>query len=1139
MMKKTMISLRRGLFGALLGAALMLPAAASAEVLFTETFNYPAGNLYPQGGWLQTANQVNPIQVTDVKMSREGFLAGNAIKLKATDLQDQDVMHPIVERNAADASVTPITSGDIYAAMLINVQALPPSNSYFFNFISTTSAGVMNDNKAFATTNGYTIISPSATEGKFNLAIHKSSNNATTKTEDLDLNTTYLLVLHWGIVDGTTNDVFEAWIDPTATKTAPTLSAPVNAADPSRGIAGIGISQFSNKAPEMLVGPIKVATTWEELFDGEGGGETPVDPVDPPAGKGEISATMSALPEGFGLYQYQSYPLTVNVKASGLTENITVGGLGSAITASTTSIPATEAMSEQGFDLTLTLNPTTSEQRLSETVTLTSGEAQFALPISTLVYEAQTLMNFRFAANAADYTTYYISGNARVTYVDAANNKMYLQDQVGGIAVGCDYLESIPFKAGDKVSKFYIMSEEASFGVMPFQLLGGFTPEGYAPLGTLVAENDFQTPIEISLADLQDDPDSYINRLVKVSDLTFASAGEAFTTTGTEVTSGTAKGRVRPFAGTDAIGTTIPEQAAVTGISTSVSAPVISVRSAADIEAPTAPAGIEFENTLLVEPTEYYPLGQATPFATLKVKVTNMTKPTSLWFGGKQRDSFSTDVEEIPAGTGEYTVNITFTPTVIGRNEAMLNFDAVPTELSTSLSVTALAYDPDNMPEFSVDSSAIEPFAANVGQTQEQTLTINAQNLLDYGTVRVLGQAAGAFRISSTSFLKSGATQLKVTFAPTAEGTFTEVIEFSTPKAQTLTVTVSGTTTGAAPEEPKQGDELSFDTSAPLAQYATSFNNSGENNKPLSLDGWKNVALDGTRAFWSYTADGNTMAKVTAYDSMADANAEAPAEMLLLSPALDYTASPTRLLQFSIMGEFLTDDMTDQFSVLYIDPTLPENERYQVIGGVSVPASADAAGEWRSFVLDLDGLDLADTFFIGFHYLSTRGRNTSAVYYVDDFAWGSTSTPFIRVDKTVAQTTASVGESVEIDEFTVSGLSLTEEIALSLEGAHKEHFGLSTASLPAEGGKFTATYEPKEEGEHAVYVVLRSAGAPETYITVGGTASPQNGIGSIEAADANGSTTGYYDLQGRRVYKPAKGGIYIRRSADSAAKVRI
>lgn len=1144
MIKNLLHPLRRNIAGAAMAAALALPATASADVLFTETFDYSAGNLYPQGEWLQSAHKLNPIQVTETKLSFDNFLSGKSIQLNPDQAQDQDVIHACVPRTITDAeankgTVTGIAEGDIYVGFLINVQNVEAQN-YFFSMVSTNYSSALNDGAAPIGNLNTVQLLPSDTPGKFILGIDKASGTFSAPaavTGDLDLNTTYFVVLHLGIVEGSANDVFEAWINPASTGGDPDLQAPTSKGDLSKGFVGVAISQAtgSKKCPEMLVGPIRVTTTWDEIF---GAGSEGPDEPNPPSGEAAITVTAPSFSEGFALYQFQEYPAAVTVKASGLTEDITVGGLGGDVTSDVTVIPAAAAMSDGGYKLPVTICDKEGDGVFA-TLTFTSGETSASTYITVETSPVQTLSSFRAADKVEDWGLYYYAGNARVTYVDKVNNKMYLQDIVGGISVGWEYTyeENAPFKAGDKVKGIYLLALEKSLGIPTFEIMLYNSPDGSFGCGTLVAENDFQTPVEATLADIADAPDMYINRLVTVSDITFTDAGATLTTQGTAVTSGEAAGRVRPFAQTDAVGTVIPESATVTGISTSLSGAIITVRSAADIVVPQEEASIEITRELLVDASEYYPVGVATPFAKLTVKATNMPKATSVWIGGKNRSAFTADVDEIPAGTGEYTINITFKPTGTGRNEAMINFDASPTELSKTLSFSCLAFDPDNLPEFTVDSSTLTPFTAAPGASQEQTVTIHASRLLDYGAVRVLGQGNGAFQIGSTTFLKDGDTQLKVTFAPRTAGNYTEVIEFSTPKAETVTITVTGSTEGERPGEDKQGDELVFDTSNPLVTYSTGFSGCGANNKPLSLEGWKNVAVEGTRAFWAYNeADGNTVAKVTAYDSTVGDVEGSPVKMLLLSPALDYASEGSRLLQFRVKGDFLSDDMDDEFNVLYIDPELPEADRYQVIGGLDIPASAEASGEWREYVVDLDGLDLADTFFIGFEFVSTRGRNNSAVYYIDDFAWGKTDTPFIRVDIKQAVATAKVGEKTLVEEFTVSGMNLTEGIALAFEGADKANFELSHTELPAEGGKFQVHYAPQEIGNHAVYVALTSAGAPASYIIVGGECNGISGIDAIEAAEAEGRTE-YYNLRGERVLRPAAGEIYIKVLDGKASKV--
>lgn len=1108
-----------------LSLSLLATPAASAEVIFTETFDYPVGDLYGNSGWLQSNNKENPIQVTATTLSLDGFASGKSVKLTPIDAKDQDVLKPFYAASA-DGTYTAIADGSVYAAFLINVQNVT-NRAYVTGFGSTNYSNKITDGSSITGPYGITFVSPSESEGKYFLGISKSStktdiNKATTLSNtELDYNTTYLVVLKYTVLSDTSNDTFEAWINPVAGAAEPAtadVTADSSKGDPLRGLASFAICQtssFDTKAPEMLVGPVRIATTWAELWSE--GGDTP----DP--GKAEITPGKVSFPEGFALYQYQKYTTTVNVKATGITDDITVTA-GANVKAAVKTIPAAEACSAAGYNLELTLDATAGTE-INEAITLTSGETTASLPVKAAVYPVNQLINLQAVSSMQPYENYYFSGKATVTFVDAANKKIYLQDVVGGMALEYSMmtgLEEAPFKAGDQLTKLYIMGDEPSFGVPVCHLMGYFAPEGIS-YGTVSATGQTKQPIELTLAELNADRETYLNRLVKITDVKFGAAGSSFGTAGTDITSGEATGKVRVFAGTDIAGTAIPETAtAVVGISTATSSTMITMRSLADLIA--TPAGeekLEVTEELLVDANEYFPINVAVPFAKFTVKAQNLAKPAAIYVTGKDRAHFSADLAEIPAGTGEYVITVSFKPTSIGRKQGNLMIETSNTELTYNKGFAAQAYDPDNLPVFTVDNSAVTEFSAKVGETHEQTVTINATGLLDYGSIRVLGQGNGAFRIGSTMFLKDGQTALKVTFAPTAEGTFTEVIEFSAAKAETKTITVTGKTAGGASAGDKEGDELVFDTSNPLTYYATDFSNSGANNKPLALEGWKNVAVDGNRAWWSYNDDGNAVAKVTSY-IWGGATADEPtAEMLLLSPALDYKNCTSRLLSFRIKGNLLSDGQMGQLSVLYIDPTLPENQRYQMLlGGDETPTGADAAGDWVEYVVDLEGLDLADVFFIGFHYISGAGATSPESYYVDDFCYGSTTQPFIRVDKRQVTTTAEVGKTKDLETITVTGLNLTEPIAVALEGQYKDLFTGYSEQLPAEGGELKFKYSPVEEGEHNVYVNLTSAGAPATQLIIGGKADNSSSI-TLPGVD-NASEITVYDLQGRTVV-PATG----------------
>lgn len=196
--KSTFSKLRYGITGALVAAASVFSTPASAEMLFTESFNYTAGDLYPQGKWLQSAHKTSPVQVKDIKLSYDGFASGKSVELKpGEDLTAQDVFHACVSRDDETAKVSPISSGDIYVGFLINAQSVT-TKQYFFSLITTNYSSTLNDGKA-PSIGGYVVAFPSENEGKFKLGFHKSSTNpaAEYQTADLDLNKTYLVVLHY------------------------------------------------------------------------------------------------------------------------------------------------------------------------------------------------------------------------------------------------------------------------------------------------------------------------------------------------------------------------------------------------------------------------------------------------------------------------------------------------------------------------------------------------------------------------------------------------------------------------------------------------------------------------------------------------------------------------------------------------------------------------------------------------------------------------------------------------------------------------------------------------------------------------------------------------------------------------------
>ena len=557
------------------------------------------------------------------------------------------------------------------------------------------------------------------------------------------------------------------------------------------------------------------------------------------------------------------------------------------------------------------------------------------------------------------------------------------------------------------------------------------------------------------------------------------------------------------------------------------------------------------EPTMTVTPTVVYDgsavaIGSSTTFATYDVEYANLENPIDVYLTGANRNQFEVSAETIPAGSGKATITLTYKPQAIGKHTARINFESTVSTLNTGFAATGIAWDPENPPTIVAHSEGLTPFTCKAGEQQKQTITVTTSDLPDYGKAAVKGLSNGAFIISTATLLKNGNTQINITFKPLVPGDYEEVIEFSGIKAVTKTIRITGTATENGTTEDREGDRLPLDDSKPLASYVQNFDGVIK-NKPLSIEGWKNLAQVGNRAWWGYTwADGNGAAKVTPYDSKMEETT--PCVMTLVSPALDFKNTPNPVLTFKVMGTLMRDGMADQLEVCYIEKD-GEGMYVQPIDGLNIPASPDKNEEWVPYTIDLKGLDLADTFFIGFRFNSSRGAKSTTSYYIDDFSWGQTNVPLIRPNIREGSFKATAGKKATSPDIEIEGIALTSDIKISLYGAHKGFFTLSTTTLPAAGGKFNLDFLNTEPGEYAVEVDLNSEGAPLTAVIVGVQNETATGITDV-IVDLS-QPVSVYDIQGHALItnkqisstselKSAFGeGIYIVKQGEKACKVKL
>lgn len=836
--------------------------------------------------------------------------------------------------------------------------------------------------------------------------------------------------------------------------------------------------------------------------------------------------TLSPSTVGFNyVFIGNTYTQTVNIKAKNLRGDITLNGMTTGeVELSATTITKSEAESAEGYDLTITLTPT-DENIYQETVVLNTQDADMvtlsiywaAMP-TTDVADIATLK----AKPTDDYTNYKYTGEAIVTGI--GKKYIYMQDATGGLALNDNYGDFPTVKVGDKISGF-VVNTVSSWGAINAQPVQGTGIE-------ILAENQTVEPVVTTLADLKANAKSLHAKLVQVANITFTeNAGETFNAdmVNPKINDGTEEGRFNVFESIH--GVTVPTEAVtIVGVSTSASAAVVGARTADDfIKEATGEPALNITDEVLFEGTAA-PINVATEYIKLKVDAANLPSAVSIYITGTNGKMFSLSTEEIPAGTSTTDVIVTYTPTAVGKHTARINFESADMpELNNAFTIKTVCIDPANPPTIIVEPMELPQFSAKVGEQQQQTLKVTTKGLPDYGKVKLMGEGEGAFLINNTMLMKEMEQTLTVTFKPKAEGTFTERLEFSALEAETFYVTITGTTTGGADPSDKEGDDLPLTAENPLTLLNENFDNI-TNNKPVSIEGWKNVAMEGKRAWWGSDADGEKTAKVSAYDSSVEIGKATPCEMLLVTPPLDFVNSATKMFTFRVMGNLLTEGMTDLLELCYIDLEGGEMNVFPV--ELTMPNIPDLNNEWQEYHLNLEGQDLADVFFMGFRFKSQLGRENSATYYIDDVTYGRDDLPMITPSVTQLAFESTKGATTVSEEITLETLNTTEPITLSLGGPNKSKFELTATTLPATGGKFAIKFQSDEIGVHEAYVKVSSRGAADVYIPVSVNNKDNSGIVSI-TFEASPDVT-VYDLSGRAV-KTVKECKNYRQAIDGIA----
>lgn len=217
---------------------------------FYENFNYTTGTDLTANCWnISGANATPTIKVGSSPLSYSGYLSSDLGKSALLTPSGQDVNKTFV----------PQTTGTIFTSFLVNVTNASITGDYFFN---------MGQSVIGTTYRGRIFVKKDASN---NLAfgISHSSSTANYTSFSYALNTTYLIVLKYEIIDGVSNDISSIYINPTLNAAIPSTGWIVKTDASSSDLTDIGSVALRQgtaaNAPELSISGIRVSNNWEDI----------------------------------------------------------------------------------------------------------------------------------------------------------------------------------------------------------------------------------------------------------------------------------------------------------------------------------------------------------------------------------------------------------------------------------------------------------------------------------------------------------------------------------------------------------------------------------------------------------------------------------------------------------------------------------------------------------------------------------------------------------------------------------------------------------------------------------------------------------------------------------------------------------
>ena len=242
-------------FWLLISFILLASKSILGQTLIEENFNYTNGILTSVStNWTESPTGSTDIEVLSGNLSFTNYPSsgiGNLIVLNGGATGRSGVIRSFTSQSA--------TGSTVYYSFLLNVISTldmdinSSTGDYFSNFSTSTSA-----------LRGYVYVRQGSSPANFSIGLAKSSSASLTwYSNELDVGSTYLVVVSYSFISGAGNDAVKLWINPDLSGTEPSADLNITSGTDALDLGNIQFRQ-NPLSGNMNIDGIRVATSWSQ-----------------------------------------------------------------------------------------------------------------------------------------------------------------------------------------------------------------------------------------------------------------------------------------------------------------------------------------------------------------------------------------------------------------------------------------------------------------------------------------------------------------------------------------------------------------------------------------------------------------------------------------------------------------------------------------------------------------------------------------------------------------------------------------------------------------------------------------------------------------------------------------------------------